>query len=796
MPRQTDSVCPDDQPSVHETSNLKDVENTSTSELTKKSNHSKRTTVNASSSEKERHSKAKHTKNHGGSLGLGDSKFPSDVIQSDSGSKGESLDKEAILDQYKRDRIKKKRKHSKSETKHEKHSKRDEFNSELTADASPVKESPRKQKHRDKSHRRSSASKASTADEKPHRSAKPVVREDGSRKVVSTDREQSYEVDMRVHSAYESVPNTPSSASTCSSDASESSYSQSSYSPRKHHKRLVHDEHSNEKSYKQKHNKNSRSPSTHFNRDRKTDSSRLTNNHQDTKLEGNSATAKRARHSVSSPSKSKKKDSASLSYGYRQSTQRRHVSPRRRSRSKRRASYRERSSDSERYEPRKTHRSDEKKYIHSRSHPSKRKSRYYSPDDRHDMHKRRYLKRHDRHPARNSHSTRRRSSGSHQYDLREDVNSLSPSPKGSRRADAKSGSRQHSTRRQVARYQSDVHISSAQKRDARGGTDEVLDPESTNPKPTNTASIHTDSTHPLSVSPPDLSISNDNEQKVQALCEFLDELKCEDVSDTELDSLLPSSIINFSPEINETRDNFELSSYNYTINYNDPNSVQLYSEEAEKYDNILQSKSDVMFTVDTLETLSTQIRQQMSGPENWDVNELSDPIEFEGEHSANEIDQSEINLLGSPKLDDNLYTLWQELVESAAQKSISVDSKLDEQDYVQCVGAYISGIGHRDIIPLRKRSSGLELLRNTGISRTYFGSDLLKHLTVNNSNEESNENNVCHSNEFPDTWANSNCENAFTGSGILDVLSKLVLPLSRKTDGYLRQNLLKTVKCT
>nr|CAH8822429.1 unnamed protein product [Trichobilharzia regenti] len=203
-----------------------------------------------------------------------------------------------------------------------------------------------------------------------------------------------------------------------------------------------------------------------------------------------------------------------------------------------------------------------------------------------------------------------------------------------------------------------------------------------------------------------------------------------------------------------------------------------------------------MFTVDTLETLSTQIRQQMSGPENWDVNELSDPIEFEGEHSANEIDQSEINLLGSPKLDDNLYTLWQELVELAAQKSISVDSKLDEQDYVQCVGAYISGIGHRDIIPLRKRSSGLELLRNTGISRTYFGNDLLKHLTVNNSNEESNENNVCHSNEFPDTWANSNCENAFIGSGILDVLSKLVLPLSRKTDGYLRQNLLKTVKCT
>ncbi|CAH8874357.1 unnamed protein product [Trichobilharzia szidati] len=794
MPRQTDSVCPDDQPSVHEASNLKDVENTSTSELTKKSNHhSKKTTVNGSSGEKERRSKAKHTKNHSESLSLVDSKLPSDVIQSDSGSKGESLDKEAIIDQYKRDHSKKKRKHSKNESKHEKHSKRDEFNSELTADASPVKESPRKQKHRDKSHRASSVSKASATDEKPHHSTKPVVREDASRKVA---REKSYEVDMRVHSAYESVPNTPSSASTCSSDASESSYSQSSFSPRKHKKRLVHDEHSNEKSYKQKHNKNSRSPSTHFNRDRKTDSSRLTNNHQDTKLEGNSATAKRARQSVSPPSKSKKKDSASLSYGYRQSTQRRHISPRRRSRSKRRASYRERSSDSERYESRKTHRPDEKKYSHSRSHPSKRKSRYYSPDDRNDMRKSRYLKRHDRRPTRDSHSTRRRSSGSHQYDLHEDVESLSPSPKGSKRTDANIGSRQLSTRRQVAKSQSDVHISPAQKRDARGGTYEVLDPESTNPKPANTASIHSESTHRLSESPPILYISNDTEQKIQALCEFLDELKCEDVSDTELDSLLPSSIINFSPEINETTDKSELSSYNYTINNNYPNSVQLYTEEAEKDGNILQSKSDVTITVDTLETLSTQIRQQMSGPENWDINDLSDPIELEGEHSANAIDQSEINMLGSTKSDDNLYTLWQELIESAAQKSISVDSKLDEQDYVQCVGAYISGIGHRDIIPLRKRSSGLELLRNTGISRTYFGNDLLKHLTINNSNEESSENNECGTNEFPDTWANSNRENAFIGSGILDVLSKLVLPLSRKTDGYLRQNLVKTVKCT
>ncbi|VDQ09574.1 unnamed protein product, partial [Trichobilharzia regenti] len=305
----------------------------------------------------------------------------------------------------------------------------------------------------------------------------------------------------------------------------------------------------------------------------------------------------------------------------------------------------------------------------------------------------------------------------------------------------KSGSPQHSTRRQVARYQSDVHISSAQKLHARGDTDEVSDPESINPKPTNTASIHTESPHRLSVSPLDLSISNQNEQKVHALCEFLDELKCEDVPDTELDSLLPSSIINFSPEINETTDKFELPSYNYTNNYNDPNSVQLYTEEAEKYNNILQSKSDVMFTMDTLETLSTQIRQQTSGSKNWDVNDLSDPTEFEGKDSANEIDQSEINFLGSPKLDDNLYTLRQELVESAAKKSISVDSKLDEQDYVQCVGAYISDIGHRDIIPLRKRSSGLELLRNTGISRTYFGNDLLKHLTVNNSSEEFNENN-------------------------------------------------------
>ncbi|VDQ09221.1 unnamed protein product, partial [Trichobilharzia regenti] len=322
------------------------------------------------------------------------------------------------------------------------------------------------------------------------------------------------------------------------------------------------------------------------------------------------------------------------------------------------------------------------------------------------------------------------------------------------------------TRQQVAKYQSDVYISSAQKRDARGGIDEVLDLESTNPKPTNTASIHTESTHSLSVSPADLSISNDNEQKVQALCELLDGLKYEDVSDTELDSLLPPFIINFSPEINDTRDKFKLSSYNHTNNYNDPNSVQLYTKEAEKYDNILQSKSDVILVEHTLENDLLKHLTVNNSNEESNENNVCRTNEFPDTYANSNCENA---FIGSGNLD-----VLSKLV-------LPLSRKTD---------------GHRDIIPLRKRSSGLELLRNTWISRTYFGNDLLKHLTINNSNEESNENNVCRTNEFPDTWSNNNCENAFIGSGILDVLSKLVLPLSRKTDGYLRQNLLKTVKCT
>nr|AAW27434.1 SJCHGC04701 protein [Schistosoma japonicum] len=189
----------------------------------------------------------------------------------------------------------------------------------------------------------------------------------------------------------------------------------------------------------------------------------------------------------------------------------------------------------------------------------------------------------------------------------------------------------------------------------------------------------------------------------------------------------------------------------------------------------------------------------MTSPENWDINDLDDPIELDEEYSEHTTDETNADLLNLKKPDDNLYTPWQELIESAGQKISSDTIKSDEHDYVQCVGTFIAGVGHQNIIPLRQRANGLDALRRTGVSRTYFNSDLLQHLTTssNSSNEQGGENNLFQiSVQLPNTWANDNCENSLSGSGILDQLFKLVLPLSRKTDGYLRQNLLRTIKCT
>lgn len=97
---------------------------------------------------------------------------------------------------------------------------------------------------------------------------------------------------------------------------------------------------------------------------------------------------------------------------------------------------------------------------------------------------------------------------------------------------------------------------------------------------------------------------------------------------------------------------------------------------------------------------------------------------------------------------------------------------------------------------MRGRANGIDVLRRTGVSRTYFDSDLIMHLSTNTSSNEQSGEILCQTVEFPDTWAKANCGNSLTGSGILNQLSKLVLPLSRKTDGYLRQGLLKIIKCT
>ncbi|CAH8676687.1 Long-chain-fatty-acid--CoA ligase 6 [Schistosoma haematobium] len=822
MPRQAELICPEDQTPIRGTCKPADAEShvdcTSLKEVTKKSkHHSKRSSQTTHSDCKEKTLKTKHAKNRNESSVVISPKLSSDVNQPNSADK-EGLEKEITLGKNKREHVKKKRKHSKGETRHEKRSKHDEANSEVTVGQSVVKESVRKHKHRDKPH---GSPKMSMVDGITHRSTKSVICGDSCRQDAPTSvKEQGFEVVPRSYT-YEPVPGTPSSASRCSSHISRSSsFSQSPTRSGKHEMHRVHDPRFHEKLHRQRYEQNSRSPSMHLHHDHKPDlPTRATDSGHGTNPEEKYNSVKRTQSSVSSPSKSKRYNSATLSYGYRQSTQRHHLSPSHRSHSRHHGPHRERScSGSERYESRRTstYRAGDKQHIHSKTYLAKAKPRYHNPDDNPDLHEISYSKNYERRHIRDSNSTKRHESESHR---RETIESLSPSPKISKQLRENYEPQHHSTRQQVnnlLKSQSDIHPPLLPKRDRRS-TNEVHDSCSPSRKSTNSIPVCTESAHHPSSSPshPPCFLPKDKDRKLQtshALCELLDGLKCEDVSDTELHLIIPPSMINTMSSDTSLGCNNELTckaelsvknnrdgTYNSNDNNNssnNANSNHLAGEKVEKNESTHQNRLNNNINLDSLEVLSTQIRQHMTGPENWDINDLADPIELGEEYSENTTDQANSDLLNSEKSNDSLYTPWQELIESAGQK-LSLDAtKSDEQDYVQCVGNFIAGIGHQDIISLRGRANGIDVLRRTGVSRTYFDSDLLMHLSTNTSSNEQSGEILCQTVEFPDTWAKANCGNSLTGSGILNQLSKLVLPLSRKTDGYLRQGLLKIIKCT
>ncbi|CAH8648511.1 unnamed protein product [Schistosoma intercalatum] len=821
MPRQAELICSEDQTPIRGTCKPADAEShvdcTSLKEVTKKSkHHSKRSSQTTHSDCKEKTLKTKHAKNRNESSVVISPKLSSDVNQPNSADK-EGLEKEITLGKNKREHVKKKRKHSKGETRHEKRSKHNEANSEVTVGQSVVKESVRKHKHRDKPH---GSPKMSMVDGITHRSTKSVICGDSCRQDAPTSvKEQGFEVVPRSYT-YEPVPGTPSSASRCSSHISRSSsFSQSPTRSGKHEMHRVHDPRFHEKLHRQRYEQNSRSPSMHLHHDHKPGPpTRATDSGHGTNPEEKYNSVKRTQSSVSSPSKSKRYNSATLSYGYRQSTQRHHLSPSHRSHSRHHGPHRERScSGSERYESRRTstYRAGDKQHIHSKTYLAKAKPRY-NPDDNPDLHEISYSKNYERRHIRDSNSTKRHESESHR---RETIESLSPSPKISKQLCENYEPQHHSTRQQVnnlLKSQSDIHPPLLPKRDRRS-TNEVYDSCSPSRKSTNSIPVCTESAHHPSSSPshPPCFLPKDKDRKLQtshALCELLDGLKCEDVSDTELHLIIPPSMINtLSSDTsldcnNELTCKAELSvknnrdgTYNSNDNNNNSNNANsnhLAAEKVEKDESTYQNRLNNNINLDSLEALSTQIRQHMTGPENWDINDLADPIELGEEYSENTTDQANSDLLNSEKSNDSLYTPWQELIESAGQK-LSLDAtKSDEQDYVQCVGTFIAGIGHQDIISLRGRANGIDVLRRTGVSRTYFDSDLLMHLSTNTSSNEQSGETLCQTVEFPDTWAKANCGNSLTGPGILNQLSKLVLPLSRKTDGYLRQNLLKIIKCT
>ncbi|TNN20050.1 long-chain-fatty-acid-- ligase isoform 1 [Schistosoma japonicum] len=702
MPRQAEPVSSEDQTPRGGTCKLPDTEShvgcTSLKEG-KKSKHSKRSSQTSHIDNKEKAVKTKHTKSKNESSAHIGSKYHSDATQSISANKGP--EKEIILDKNKREHVKKKRKHSKGETRHEKRSKHDEPNSEVINDHSLIKESVHKHKRRDKPH---GSSKTSTVDKITHRSTTAsVIYEDNCQDASISVKEHRFEGASHGYT-YEAVPGTPSSASICSSHISRSSYSRSPIQPGKHERRRIHDPHVYAKSHKHRFERSSKSPSVHSTQEHKHDSTRITNIDHESNLEENYNAMRRTQSSASPPPKTKRYDSSTLSYGYRQSTQRHHFSPNHRSHSKHHAPYRERSrSDSERFESRRisTYRSYDKEHIHSKTYFAKTKPKYHNLDDNPDVHETRYSKNREH---RDQHNAKKFTVGSHRRDTRGDIESLSPSPKGSKQCRENYELQQHSARQQLLKLQSDVHPPPVPVRDRR----DSYDSGSPSQKSTDNIQACVDSIHRSSHSPPSSILPKDKERKSQAshaLYDLLDELMCEDVSDTELTLIIPLSMINTVPSVTVSSCNSESigisessDKNNHTSNDNNANSGHLVTEKIEKDESNYQSKLNSNLNLASLEALSTQIKQHMTSPENWDINDLDDPIELDEEYSEHTTDETNADLLNLKKPDDNLYTPWQELIESAGQKISSDTIKSDEHDYVQCVGTFIAGVGHQNIV--------------------------------------------------------------------------------------------------
>ncbi|KAF5394851.1 hypothetical protein PHET_09925 [Paragonimus heterotremus] len=237
---------------------------------------------------------------------------------------------------------------------------------------------------------------------------------------------------------------------------------------------------------------------------------------------------------------------------------------------------------------------------------------------------------------------------------------------------------------------------------------------------------------------PDHSHKPKLSSKVIAVLDLLAEVHTEDVSDVELESMLPPDLFSisfgtFHAKLNQTDATEKTTSKESEIPEADANNGTSAASTVDK------ERTDAL---NSLEKLSSQIRQKLIAPEPWDNEELSPSSSFEVEEDYDELvnNQSLVNIAASNKdstyrpqhLVTTLATQWQQLVDSASKTLEPPASDSASNDFISPavrldnIFDIPSSVGK--LIPIQKRVRGALALPHVGVSLRYLGEDLFKCL--------------------------------------------------------------------
>ncbi|CAL8098213.1 unnamed protein product [Calicophoron daubneyi] len=549
---------------------------------------------------------------------------------------------------------------------------------------------------------------------------------------------------------------------------------------------------------------------------------------------------RRARSPEGSESSKPRYVSTSMSYGYRQRAVRHHdISPRRTFVQKRYYVERDRSRSSSRKPFRRDRRVEEEYHQSRRYLPSLSRSRVHGSNAHHYRASREsenlpHTSKHrsPRDMTTSHHNEHRQDSAEHDHRISKRKTSASPIPKASA---AKSSHSEHRSRRNDDHTKKPVSSDSAElpskpERQSSKGirSSDSSDQGQTSAVTSTRAVSHKSATPPSALSSVEKEHKPRHASKILAVLDLLDGLQTVSLSDDELSTILPPTVFLTSEESTEIRSaDQEDSSLNESkpsrpVTSNDQESAKSRQQEENA------GLEYISTAADTMEKLSSQFHEKLTGPELWDSSELSPSAVDQDDYPENLSNEQSLVALATSKdglpmrsrhLMASLTTPWQELIDSADKNLTPAPLQSENSDYVlpsMPCGNYLNcTMSDSKLVPLKTRAQGALVLRMIGVSRKYLGDELLQCLSkqldeLSHSGAESEQSAVTanapsaaklfshdvawlHRNPIPNPFVSEGTEDSSTK---MADFSSFTVPsgiLHSRLDFLLRQRLLSTV---